>query len=638
MNSMSVASLASGVAWSGLSALGSALLQSTWQISVLGLAFWAIDRSRLLPRIKHDLGLAMLCLALVWPASGLVALGTQTSSPPESMTWIDTETTPASALTPKASQTAEVGPTDRTRQGVFTALALLWITGSLWMLLRLALGVVALGRLRRLPSEAGRASEVRDRVSDLGRWVGMDPGELKDLAIRVPRAAGRFGICTFGILRPALVVPLSTITGLSPTHLDALLLHELAHLQRRDAAWAALQSTLDCLLFFHPVARWISARVRHQRELACDDLVLDTGVEPGTYARALLSLARNDSMTLAHTGSNPTPAQAASGGNMTLRIRRVLEPRQSDATSYPAAIVCFALVLLVPVALAALSARAETSIEESAEPVEVVLRGEVMTFSPAALKVLRSASFGTSAAEISGALLDRDRERHFRPHVQEVHSSPMLKVHEGDPGAISTAIIDPNGRDRFRAEDGRVTNGTVQLVLTPRTVTSSSALLDVELVIEPGESVRETAVSSDSIRLLLKDVVVTRDKPLLLHENTGTDGGPPLHGLLLELVMTSKERSKLEQPVSFAVKDADYNEVLNTILRYVELDRDDAAVDLDRFDIPITLQAQQIPAGEMLEIVLRMNCLQAELDPTTARITEIPGCEPSRGYTRLDQR
>lgn len=323
---------------------------------------------------------------------------------------------------------------------------------------------------------------------------------------------------------------------------------------------------------------------------------------------------------------------------MTSRIRRILEPRSVHAgLHHPTAILSVALLVLLPVTLVARSNSSQVTIEEPGKPVEIVLRGEVMTFAPDALKGLRSAEFATSASEISGALLDRDRERHFRPHVLETLSRPTLKTLEGGPGSIWSALIDPNHRDRFRTEDGRVTNGTLKLELTPHAVTKSSALLDLSLAIEPNEDVRATTDPGESIRLALEDVIVTEDKPLLLYENADNRNGP-LRGILIELVMTSKEGPRLERSITFAVESADYNEVLDTILRYVELERDDSAVAPDRFDVPITLQAQQVPAGEMLEIVLRMNCLHAELDDTSARIFELDGCEPSRSVRRLGER
>lgn len=617
---------------SWLAELGEALLHSSWQITLIGAAYWALQHTVLTARVKHDLGMLALFAAVAWPAISLLPNATDLASTPIGpATLAAADVSDQAARSTAQAQLSEAPVAWLRSSALRSGLGALWLLGAVFMATRLGVGLFELRRIRRHASDLGAAARIRARIQRLGSRVGLRAATLLRLSIRVPDKTGGLGVCTFGLLRPVLVVPMATIAGLSPAHLDAVLLHELAHLQRRDGLWAAIQSVLDCLLFFHPVARWVSGRVRQHRELACDDLAIATGLEPSDYARALLCLARQPANTM-------TAATAATGGHMTFRIRRILERQPIESSSHPWSILCLA-ILLAPVILAVVGGGTQTELGESSQPAELVMRAEVLTFSPTALPSLRSASFGTTASEFSGAILDRSRERLLRPLVDETLSTPMIKMLEGSPASISTGIVDPEQRDRFRTDNGRIANGILRLEFTAGAVTTGSALLDLAFTIEPNTDAVDADGADASTRLVLSDVVVTKDRPLFLYETGESGGAQTLRGVLLELVSTSKERPKAEQPVSFAVQDADYDEVLNTILRYLGLDRDDSTVDLRRFDVPITLQAQQVPAGEMLEIVLRMNCLGADIVDETARIFEMPDCEPSsRGVRSSGER
>jgi len=101
--------------------------------------------------------------------------------------------------------------------------------------------------------------------------------------VRVPAAVGFF--------RPAVIIPEWAVRELSPADLKAVLLHELAHLQRWDDWTNLAQKLLKALFFFHPAVWWIERRLTLEREMACDDLVLAQTENPRAYASSLISFA-----------------------------------------------------------------------------------------------------------------------------------------------------------------------------------------------------------------------------------------------------------------------------------------------------------------------------------------------------------
>ena len=79
--------------------------------------------------------------------------------------------------------------------------------------------------------------------------------------------------------------------GAFSDQLQAVLLHELAHVRRYDLVANVLQRIVESLLFFHPAVWWLSRRVSLERENACDDLVICADCPPLKYADALLRVA-----------------------------------------------------------------------------------------------------------------------------------------------------------------------------------------------------------------------------------------------------------------------------------------------------------------------------------------------------------
>ena len=94
-----------------------------------------------------------------------------------------------------------------------------------------------------------------------------------------------------GFRKPAVLLPAWLVAEVSPTELKHVLLHELAHLQRRDDWTNLVQKLVKALLFFHPLVWWIENRLSLERELACDDAVLAHTESPRIYAQCLARMA-----------------------------------------------------------------------------------------------------------------------------------------------------------------------------------------------------------------------------------------------------------------------------------------------------------------------------------------------------------
>lgn len=149
-----------------------------------------------------------------------------------------------------------------------------WTLGSLIMLVRLAAGY---RYLRNLKSKA-------------------DPLSFPDFAgnrkVRVLESSQVVSPIAVGFRRPAVIVPSRLAQRLSEEELDRVLVHEYAHLIRRDDWMNLLARTLQGLLWFHPLAWFILRRIAIERELACDAWVVHQTGNARAYAAVLLKLTQ----------------------------------------------------------------------------------------------------------------------------------------------------------------------------------------------------------------------------------------------------------------------------------------------------------------------------------------------------------
>jgi bla regulator protein BlaR1 len=100
---------------------------------------------------------------------------------------------------------------------------------------------------------------------------------------------------TIGHLKPIIIFPIALINNLDNDQVEAILLHELAHIKRHDYLLNILQCVMETILCFNPFVWLISKTIREQREFCCDDMVIDEDCNNYAYSRALFIIAQQNS-------------------------------------------------------------------------------------------------------------------------------------------------------------------------------------------------------------------------------------------------------------------------------------------------------------------------------------------------------
>jgi HEAT repeat protein/beta-lactamase regulating signal transducer with metallopeptidase domain len=165
-----------------------------------------------------------------------------------------------------------------------TILLVAWVAGALLILARLVVGIIAVRWMSRRTERVTDAPWL-EQARSLAASLGISP------RIVFLRSSGAAMPMAWGILRPAVLMP-SAADEWPAERLRIVLLHELAHVKRRDCLTHMLAQVSCALHWFNPLAWMAARRVRTERERACDDLVLAAGTRGPDYADQLIEIAR----------------------------------------------------------------------------------------------------------------------------------------------------------------------------------------------------------------------------------------------------------------------------------------------------------------------------------------------------------
>lgn len=303
-----------------LSHLGASLLHSFWQATVVWLLLSALLLAlrKASATARHRLVLAALTFTLLLPVGTVVWLARETTATAEvsrpSVDVIASLPVPVSEHAPAVSPKPEPAPIlprplpkpEPAPLAWQALIAVIWAAGVAVLTLRLAAGWWLMHRLRH---DASRCT---------APWL---PGLLERTAIPAARVlcSARLHVpMVLGWFRPAIYLPAAMFGRMTLAAAETVVLHELAHLRRRDPLINLWITTVETLLFFNPPVRAMARTARDEAECACDDQVLAWGGDRPTYARALADLESASpehlTLSLAATGS----------GGLLQRLHRIL--------------------------------------------------------------------------------------------------------------------------------------------------------------------------------------------------------------------------------------------------------------------------------------------------------------------------
>jgi D-alanyl-D-alanine endopeptidase (penicillin-binding protein 7) len=340
-----------------------------------------------------------------------------------------------------------------TSANVILAVALMWACVHI---VRFVASIAAVRRIR-LASEPFPA----DLEAALPHWCEVrDRGRRATLV--VSDAVGSAAVLGWG--RPVIAVAPSLVRTLEPDDLDRVLIHEWAHVQRRDDLANIFQIAVRVAGGWHPALWWIERRLHIEREMACDETAVATTGSPKRYAGCLMKLS---SLAAAPRGLQTATAIFSRPG-LSARVARIVSRDRPMARGWARA-----MAVAVVVALCVLSSAVgdvtlvETTIFAEALPAVAALapsipHARVVTVAPlavpsdeavadvsAAVPVRSARSQPPVQAEQVSALPQPRAEEIVALDSREPESVRALDVlgadhaRETEPGAVPPPAIDP---------------------------------------------------------------------------------------------------------------------------------------------------------------------------------------------------
>jgi beta-lactamase regulating signal transducer with metallopeptidase domain len=246
----------------------------------------------------------------------------------------------ANAKTPADANPAPSPPS----RGFWRSGATARLAFNIWLAAAAAMAGLQLIRILRFRSLLSSGRTAPKSLSDLVANLG------ERLNVRAPETLVVPGLASpmlWGLRRPLLLWPAWLLGQMTPECQRAVIVHELAHLRRRDHWVAWLQLAIGCAWWWNPLFRFVNTQVRCNAELACDAWVVET--LPGSrraYADALLEVSQ-----LSSRNALPLPALGMAGGHPDFERRLIMIMRDRVPCRVPlfgAAVIGLLALIALP--------------------------------------------------------------------------------------------------------------------------------------------------------------------------------------------------------------------------------------------------------------------------------------------------
>ena len=364
------------------------LWQSTAFVLAVSLLTLLLGRNR--ARVRYGLWLAASAKFLI-PFSALIALG---SVIPRSNHAVPVLQPSLISAVHAVDQPFSVGAvTQVINSQNFLQRAEAWLPAALVLIWALGFAAVLLAwsaRWRQVSEMLQRAICVEER-REVGILRRIENDTKARTRTRLAISSDFMEPGVFGIFRPVLLWPAQLSDRLDEGHLEAILAHEAAHVQRRDNLTALIHMAVEAIFWFHPFVWWIEQRMLEERERACDEAVIQVGGRADIYADGLLKVSR-----FCAEFSLPC-VSGITGADLSKRIRSIMASGFTD-------LGIGKRLLLAALALGVVAGPVAFGLMQEAPPTGQILHatGPFPSFEVASIKPNHSGS-GMSRTEADGS-------------------------------------------------------------------------------------------------------------------------------------------------------------------------------------------------------------------------------------------
>lgn len=194
-------------------------------------------------------------------------------------------------------------------------IVMIWFVIFIARFIKLAANLVYVNRLKHYKT-----------FSPSEEWMQKLDGLIASLQIRRKIKMLESGIVkvpvVLGVLKPVILLPVGLLAHLPANEIEAILLHELAHIQRRDYLVNLLQNFAETIFFFNPALMWVSSMIREERENCCDDIAISVTNSKSNFINALIAFQEYK-----YQGSAYTVAFPGRKNQLLNRVKRIVSEK-----------------------------------------------------------------------------------------------------------------------------------------------------------------------------------------------------------------------------------------------------------------------------------------------------------------------
>lgn len=214
-------------------------------------------------------------------------------------------------------------------------IVMVWLLLLVFRSIKLMTGFKGLTRMKtEQVTPAGSSWD--ERVNELALSISVSrPVRLLQSGLaKVPMVAGYF--------KPVILLPVGLITSLPQNEVEAILLHELSHIRRKDYLVNIVQNLVEAIFFFNPFIGWVSNLIREERENCCDDLAVSRLQDKTVFIKALVACREF------HPGASAYALSFAGRKNHLLnRVKRIVnQPRNFNSAERLMLAICIPVICL----------------------------------------------------------------------------------------------------------------------------------------------------------------------------------------------------------------------------------------------------------------------------------------------------
>lgn len=203
-------------------------------------------------------------------------------------------------------------------------------------------GLVRIQRIRNYNTQSP-AKEWQEQVVVLARKLQIHKTILllESALVKVPMV--------IGALKPVIIMPVGLLANLPADQACAILLHELAHIRRKDYLVNLMQSFVEILFFFNPAVLWLSSLIKEEREHCCDDLAVAGIKSKKKYVQALVAFQEYN---LDLTNGSPVVAFTGEKNHLLNRVKRIVHKDNTGMRPMDRIVLVLSLFILVLIGFA----------------------------------------------------------------------------------------------------------------------------------------------------------------------------------------------------------------------------------------------------------------------------------------------